>query len=161
MAKICSNCGESLKDDIKFCPNCGKEITSEEVIISNESNNAQLKKIEYDIAEIRKTISNISSKIRTGNNIETSDTGTFYEWTVMKYGGFLAILFYLAAAICIIAGVAMWLQFRDFMGNRALTYLIGGAVVGVIYILIGLVVKSFIATFANISINLHEINQKL
>jgi hypothetical protein len=47
------------------------------------------------------------------------------------------------------------------MEDRALIFLIAGIIIGVICILIGMLVDYFIATFANISINLHEINQKL
>ncbi len=65
----------------------------------------------------------------------------------------------MAAIICLT--VDLYIQFRDSMEDRALIFLIAGIIIGVICILIGMLVDYFIATFANISINLHEINQKL
>ena len=65
----------------------------------------------------------------------------------------------MAAIICLT--VDLYIQLRDSMEDRALIFLIAGIIIGVICILIGMLVDYFIATFANISINLHEINQKL
>jgi len=48
-----------------------------------------------------------------------------------------------------------------FYGIWSLIFLIGGITIGIICFLIGMLINYFIATFANISINLHEINQKL
>ena len=57
--------------------------------------------------------------------------------------------------------VDLWVQFRDTMAYGSLIFLIGGIIIGIICFLIGMLIDYFIATFANISINLHEINQKL
>ena len=65
----------------------------------------------------------------------------------------------MAAIICLT--VDLYIQFRDSMEDRALNISYCRYIIGVICILIGMLVDYFIATFANISINLHEINQKL
>ena len=162
MANVCSNCGKSLKDGMKFCTNCGNDITNENIVNSNELiNNEELKSIRYDIAEIKNNVINISSKIRYRNNIETSNTGTLNEYVVKKIGVCLAYSIYTLATLIICLTVDFWVQFRDSMAYGSLIFLIGGITIGIICFLIGMLINYFIATFANISINLHEINQKL
>ena len=162
MANICSNCGEPLKDGIKFCTNCGNDITNENIVNSNELiNDEELKSIIYDIAEIKNNVIDISAKIKYRNNIETSNTGAFNEWGVKKIGVWLAYSIYTLASLIICLTVDLWLQFRYSMEEKALIFLIGGITIGIICLLIGMLINYFIATFVNISINLHEINQKL
>lgn len=162
MANICSNCGEPLKDGIKFCTNCSNDITNENIVNSNELiNDEELKSIIYDIAEIKNNVINISSKIRHRNNIETSNTGTFNEWAIKKIGVCLACLICTLASLIIFLTVDFWVQFRDSMAYGSLIFLIGGIIIGIICFLIGMLIDYCITTFANISINLHEINQKL
>jgi|GEM_PF-3251180 len=158
MANFCSNCGETLKDGIKICTNCGNDITNENIVDSNELiNNEELKSIIYDIAEIKNNVINISSKIKYKNNIETSNTGTFNECFVKKIGACLAYSIYTLASLIICLTVDFWVQFRDSMAYGSLIFLIGGITIGIICFLIGMLINYFIATFANISINLHEI----
>ena len=116
MANVCSNCGKSLKDGMKFCTNCGNDITNENIVNSNELiNNEELKSIIYDIAEIKNNVINISSKIRYRNNIETSNTGTLNEYVVKKIGVCLAYSIYTLATLIICLTVDFWVQFRDSM----------------------------------------------
>lgn len=95
---------------------------------------------------------------QVANEKRTTDTGYVNEKTITTYAN---IIYWLA----VIIGILVWLISVIGMANAfgvngfAISFLLGGIIL-MLYILLAYVARAFIRTFANISINLHELNMK-
>ena len=88
----------------------------------------------------------------------TTDTGYTHEKTISTYAN---VIFWLTVILGIIAWIIPIIILTDKGGGDGLAigFFVGGIILA-IYILIAYVLRAFICTFANISINLHELNMK-
>lgn len=131
----CPDCGRLLEKGQIACPNCGCP------------------------AEVCKTEMRQKGTVETTSEKRTTDTGYVNEKTIKAYAD---IIF----GLSVIFGVSLWICFIYIMAH---TYEDNGLIIGFLFggialalhISLAYVSKAFIRTFANISINLHEINNKI
>ena len=133
----CSDCGQLFSAWQPTCPNCG--CSAETCIVSEES-------LTDD------------DTLDEPQDTDTNDTGYANEKTITTYANVIC-------ALAILLGFAGWIGgffiLIDLYGGEgfAINFFFGGILL-VIYILLAKVWRAFITVFANISINLHELNMK-
>jgi uncharacterized membrane protein len=128
----CPKCGKVFDDALSCCPNCG--------CTANESSSSDK------------------------SNVSTTDTGYYHEETIRHYGDVVQSLSKVIAGIIAFITVILFL-FSLFSG--------AGEVIGIGLLILafglltawcifagGVLTKAFLYVYANISINIHEINMK-
>jgi len=132
----CSKCGKLFDDTHMSCPNCGNPADK-----------------------------NISTE---KSNVSTTDTGYQHELTIKRYADVvLTILQVMAVMIAVgITLSSVWMMINGLrsgmiegVGFSLLIIAFGLLIAWSVYI-IGLLTRSFLYVYINISINIHEINMK-
>ena len=139
MAQVkCTECGQLFNDDtLNACPNCGYP-ASECVTIHNETN-------------------------MDSSNLQTTDTGYKHEKVIQRYA---MLLFKWTIIGCIIGwfialiGIATTVSISGDLGPILLFIILSP--LGILPIIFtAYIVRAFLTIYANMSINLHELNMKL
>ena len=140
MAQVkCTKCGQLFNDDtLNACPKCGCP-ASECVSIHNETNVDSSEKTSEAEATVRK-------------DLKTTDTGYEHEKVIQRYATFL---FWLIIVINALGWFGMMVVFESRELFLAVFLIIPLAV------LVAYIVRAFFMIYANMSINLHELNMKL
>lgn len=133
MAQLkCTECGHVFEGNLKECPNCGCP--------AGES----------------KPSRSFSDEVDFG----TTDTGYEQEKTIKTYAD---IIWWGAMVIAaIIELITVFISLREIgsvFGSPFMTA-VGGTLLALCWLAIGILVKAFLYIYANISINIHEINMK-
>lgn len=139
----CSECGFMFDEKLTECPNCGCP-TDESVVPSH-------------IKTEQSRNQNVGLSFKSG--VETTDTEYKHEEMIKGYASFLFVSWIIAGAILFFSAVIMASMDGDEAG------VVIGFLIGFIFFLACLlsayVTKALLMVYANISINLHEINLKL
>jgi phage FluMu protein Com len=132
----CSKCGKLFDDTHMSCPNCGNPADK-----------------------------NISTE---KSNVSTTDTGYQYELTIKRYAD-VVLTISQVMAVMIAVGITLssvWMMINGLrsgmiegVGFSLLIIAFGLLIAWSVYI-IGLLTRSFLYVYINISINIHEINMK-
>ena len=150
MAQIkCIDCGQVFNDTLKECPKCGCPVNECDVLNPTILNNSD--KMGDTETRNASNYSNVSS---------TTDTGYLNEKAVAGYADFVFICASVGGVALYIAILIIVARFAKSV-DAAVGVYIFGAIVLAIYIILLYIAKAFIKIYANISINLHEINMKL
>ena len=140
MASVkCVECGQEFDYELDECPNCGcPYVDSRRTMGANEKGKR--------------------NKVGGGYDILTTDTGSSNEKAIKTFAD---IVFGIAIVegILIYLGAIGWVVYMD--SSSTIWVVIGGALVLTIYILYVYLITAFLRVYANISINLHEINMKI
>lgn len=156
MAQIkCTECGQIFDENLKQCPNCGCPAS-------------ECKPIEDSTEKTENTNTNNSEPKQTINansdfTHRTTDTGYQQEETIKRYADILLSIAKFFAILILAFAAVIFLN--SLIGNFSVGYGIGIAFWGVlsaglIYVA-GILTKAFLYIYANISLNIHEINMKL
>lgn len=148
MAQVkCTECGQLFNDDtLNACPNCGCP-ASECVTIHNETN--------VDSSE--KTS---EAEVTARKDLQTTDTGYEYEKVIQRYATFL---FWFIIVINVLGWFVSVIIFSNSGYTRDMVssmFLLGLLLIP-LAILVAYIVRAFLMIYANMSINLHELNMKL
>lgn len=129
----CSECGDVFSENHNECPNCGCP------------------------ASECKPINNLSDE----PDFITTDTGYQQEETIKRYADVIWVISKIFAAVISIVAVIICLRalFDDF--SIGLMVAVSGALTALSCLAIGILVKAVLYIYANISINVHEINMKI
>lgn len=132
----CSKCGKLFDGAHKSCPNCGNPADEK---ISTET-----------------------------SNVSTTDTGYQHELTIKRYAD-VVLTISQVMAIMIAVGITLssvWMMINGLrsgmiegVGFSLLIIAFGLLIAWSVYI-VGLLTRSFLYVYINISINIHEINMK-
>lgn len=139
----CSECGLMFGEKLTECPNCGCP-TDGSVVPSHT-----------------RTVQNKEQKVGLSfkSGVKTTDTEYKHEKTIKEYASFLFVSWIIAGVILFFTAVIM----ASIDGGEAGVVI--GFLIGFIFFLACLlsayVTKALLMVYANISINLHEINLKL
>ncbi len=130
----CTECGQIFDGNLKECPNCGCP------------------------ASERKSMNNSSDE----PDFITTDTGYQHEKIIKRYADVIWIISIIFAAVILIVPNLICLTML-FVGEFSLTGLViavGGTLSALLLVIFGILAKAFLYIYANISINIHEINMK-
>ena len=154
----CSECGQIFDGNLEDCPNCGCPASEFVSSITQELDSDLGGSTETDNVE-QKQNEDISDYDTFKKNAKTTDTGYQHEKLLQGYATFLF-------AILIIVGVVLWLSamfmasVQGSVGGYVAGYF-GGPILFLSLMALAHIIRAFLMIYANISINLHEINMKL
>lgn len=160
MAQIkCIECGQIFDDKLEDCPKCGCPASEKEVLNDTPVSENEILKPSQTNEHVAKGNTEYKSNRITSNETSTTDTGYLNEKAVAGYADFIFIC---ASIGCILLYIVILVVFGNTT-NAKTTMAVGlvGFIIMAIYIVLFYIAKAFIKIYANISINLHEINMKL
>lgn len=160
MAQIkCIECGQIFNDKLEDCPKCGCPASESEVLNETLANESKIL-YETPINEyVAKENAEDNNNHITSNEIRTTDTGYLNEKAV---AGYADIIFICASTGCLLLYIAILVVCGNTTKAETTTTVgIVGFIIMAVYIVLFYIAKAFIKIYANISINLHEINMKL
>ena len=156
MAKIkCIECGQIFNDKLEDCPKCGCPASESEVLIETPVAKSEI----LNEPHVAKGNAEDNNNHITSNEICTTDTGYLNEKAV---AGYADIIFICASIGCLLLYIAILVVCGN-TANAETTTAVGivGFIIMAVYIVLFYIAKAFIKIYANISINIHEINMKL
>lgn len=148
MAQVkCTKCGQLFNDDtLNACPKCGCP-ASECVSIHNETNVDSSEKTSEAEATVRK-------------DLKTTDTGYEHEKVIQRYATFLFWLIIVIHALWWI-GTMVVFGSSEYTQDMVGRVFLAGLFLLPLTILVAYIIRAFFMIYANMSINLHELNMKL
>lgn len=171
MAQIkCIECGQIFDDKQEDCPKCGCPASESEVLnetLANENeilneipvNENEILKPPHMSEHITKEDAEDKNKQIISNGTSTTDTGYLNEKAVAGYADFIFIC---ASIGCLLLYIVILVVFGNTTDAKTTTTVgIVGFIIMAVYIVLFYIAKAFVKIYANISINLHEINMKL
>lgn len=149
MAQItCTECGQIFDEKLEYCPKCGCPASESKILNETPVN----KNVTKGNAEDK-------NKRIISNETHTTDTGYLNEKAIAGYADFIFIC---ASIGCLLLYIVILAVFGNTTDAKTTTTVgIVGFVIMAVYIVLFYIAKAFIKIYANISINLHEINMKL
>ena len=137
MAQVkCTECGQLFNDDtLNACPKCGCP-ASECVTIHNETN-------------------------MDSSNLQTTDTGYKHEKVIQRYATFLFWFIIIINVLGWIVGMIILSSIDEYTKDAVGPVFLLGLLLIPLAILVAYIVRAFFMIYANMSINLHELNMKL
>ena len=170
----CTECGQLFDKRLAVCPKCGKPVNkcdftdiegSDKTPITEHTTgeNTKKKNLKNEVNETTTTAKNKEKEIATPkheeNGIITTDTGYANEKAVAKYADFIFICTTLACIALYIASIYIVNELgKDSSTTGKVAF--WGVIITAIWIILLYIAKAFIKIYANISINLHELNMK-
>ena len=149
MAQIrCIDCGQVFDNELADCPKCG--CPASECEIATET------PVKENVA---KGDAEDKNKRTVSNETRTTDTGYLNEKVVARCADIIfncALVGYLLLYVVILLVCS-----RTIHGVPMLVVAIIGFIITAIYIVGLYIAKAYVKIYANMSINLHEINMKL
>lgn len=143
----CNECGQIFNDDLAWCPNCGCPANGNSQIIENEVDNS--------------TSGNVRSINSDAEDYETTDTGYENENRIKSLADTIYKIIMVSATIF---SVLVFIGLIASAGETNGVSLLGVFLIILILLIAwgnAIVIKAFLYVYANISINLHEINMKI
>lgn len=128
----CTECGQIFDGNLDECPNCGCPVDE------------------------CKPSRNFSDEV----DLVTTDTGYKQEKTIKTYADIIwAFSMVIAAIIELITVYVSLKEIGSVFGSPFVTA-VGGTLLALSWFAVGILAKAFLYIYANISINIHEINMK-
>lgn len=149
MAQIkCIDCGQVFDNKLADCPKCGCPASECEIVTETP--------VKENVA---KGDAEDKNKRTVSNETRTTDTGYLNEKALARCAD---IIFICASVGYLLLYIVILLVCgRTIHGVPMLVVSIIGCIITAIYIVGLLIAKAFVKIYANMSINLHEINMKL
>ena len=143
----CGECGHDVSDSAAFCPSCGCPPKLKETKVSVEEKNVN----------VENGTQNNCCCFR--DDMLTTDTEYEHEEVIQKYAAFVYWFTIVVCSLFFVFSVFTYINSGDSVA--AVILLLVAAILTPIVIFYARVARAYAAVYANMSINLHEINMKL
>lgn len=156
----CTECGNMVSDNAKVCNNCGAPIVAAQV--ANEQVVTAIPVSGPQQPVQRPVQQPMQSPVQqpmpaSGKRPNFTDTGYNNENAIKIYAN---ICFWIFVVLVVLADIASLVLIGKLSDEIPTGFIILGVILSPILILLAYVTKAFLVCYANISINLHEINMK-
>lgn len=149
----CSECGNMVSDNATACNKCGAPI----VRVSTSDNGPVVSAIPAPNQQPMQPRQQMPASYQQPAFI-TTDTGYSHEKAIKTYAN---ICFWIFVVLVVLGDIALLATIGELQHDvPPAIVLIGVIVITPILIMLAYVSKAFLVTYANISINLHELNMK-